>query len=212
METTTELTVNTEKIYVNMYKKADLPLKYMNYEPKLIPEPVDRECFKCLAKVQAECLSVFEMGNGRCLLLFSNNVGNGKTTWAQKILKSFIKQHSAIYLGASEYLYISVPAFLQLRKSAISDPEAKEQFMLLDRRIKKDRLVVFDDIAYCQGSGFDEVYLFSVIDHRYTNNMNSIFTSNATPDEMRKILGNRIADRILDSRTYKYFFQGGSRR
>ena len=84
--------------------------------------------------------------------------------------------------------------------------------MLLEHRIKKDRLVVFDDIAYRQGSGFDEEYLYTVIDHRYTNNMNSIFTSNATPDEMRKILGNRIADRILDSRTYKYFFKGGSRR
>ena len=145
------------------------------------------------------------------LLIYSNNVGNGKTTWAQKIMRYFIMKHSIEHPDA-DYVFINVSEFLQLRKKAISNPSARAEFDTLEERVKEARLVVFDDIAYRQGSGFDEEYLYTIIDYRYRNMMNNIFTSNATRVEMRDILGNRIADRILDKRTLLYPIQGGSRR
>lgn len=209
MENTT--TINVGHFYEGLYRQSGLPLQYMWDEPNLAPEAVDRECFKCLAKVQANCLTVFGHGGGINLLIYSPNVGNGKTTWAIKIMRYYIMKNS-VERPSDEYLFINVPEFMQLRKQAISSGAARAEFAEKERLVKAARLVVFDDIAYRQGSGFDEEYLYTLINHRYANMMNSIFTSNATRTEMRDILGSRIADRILDRRTYLYPIQGGSRR
>lgn len=206
-----ELKINVGPFYRTLYKQSGLPMQYMEEEPHLSPEAVDRECFACLAKVHANCLHVFGKGGGINLLIYSNKVGNGKTSWAIKIMRYYIMRNS-VDRPTDTYTFINVPKFMQLRKDAISNPSARKEFEALEYKVKNDRLVVFDDIAYRQGSGFDEEYLYTLIDHRYTNMMNSIFTSNATQLEMREVLGNRIADRILDRRTWKYAIQGGSRR
>lgn len=211
MENKTNTTINVGHFYERLYKQSRLPLQYLYDEPQLRPEMVDKECFRCLAKVQANCQRVFAKGNGVSLLIYSNNVGNGKTTWAQKIMRYFIMKHCVEHPDA-DYVFINVSEFLQLRKKAISNPSARAEFDALEERVKEARLVVFDDIAYRQNSGFDEEYLYTIIDYRYRNMMNNIFTSNATRTEMRDILGNRIADRILDKRTLLYPIQGGSRR
>ena len=205
-------TINIGHFYERLYRQSGLPLQYMYDEPQLTPDAADRECFKCLARVQANCMRVFAKGNGVNLLIYSNNVGNGKTTWAQKIMRFFIMKHSVEHPDA-DYVFINVPEFLQLRKRAISNAAASKEFAILEERVREARLVVFDDIAYRQGSDFDEEYLYTIIDYRYRYMMNSIFTSNATQAEMRQVLGNRIADRILDTNhTMKYPIQGGSRR
>ena len=208
---TNTTTINVGDFYVRLYKQSGLPLQYLHDEPYLYPEACDKECFRCLAKIQANCLKVFEKGNGVSLLIYSNTVGNGKTTWAQKIMRYFIMKHSDEHPDA-DYVFINVSEFLQLRKKAISNASARAEFDALEDRVKEARLVVFDDIAYRQSSGFDEEYLYTIIDYRYRNMMNNIFTSNATRTEMRDILGDRIADRILDKRTMLYPIQGGSRR
>ena len=204
-------TINIGPSYAELYEQSGLPLQYLREEPYLYPEACDKKCFGYLAKVQANCLRVFAKGTGNSLLIYSNNVGNGKTTWAIKIMRYFIMKHSVEHPDA-DYVFINVSEFLQLRKKAISNASARAEFNALEKRVKEARLVVFDDIAYRQSSGFDEEYLYTIIDYRYRNMMNNIFTSNATKAEMRDILGDRIADRILDRRTMLYPIQGGSRR
>lgn len=192
-----------------LYGESNIPPAYLKSKIELIPEKVDVPAFIRLKNIHDDC-SRFVKQHWN-LNLYSSDVGNGKTSWAIKIMKNFIDSYACNW-GNYDCLFINVPEFMMMGKN-FSDPTAQQQFNSLKNRAMTASLVIFDEIASKRSSEFDEQLLYTLINYRINNQKSTIYTSNVLPDELRNMLGERIADRISGApNTANIELKGGSRR
>lgn len=194
-------------VRAKLYKNSNIPSIYLNTDTSLRPENVDVPAFDRLLNIKNQCARfVREHWH---LNLYSSNVGNGKTSWAVKIMKNYIDTYACMY--DIDCLFINVPEFMDMRKRSITC--YNPQYAELEKRAKEARLVIFDEIASKHSSEFDEELLYRIINYRSSNGKSTIYTSNVLPEELSKLLGARIADRIAGSpNTVNIELKGGSRR
>lgn len=193
-----------------IYKNSNIPAYYLGKEIALFPQEIDLDAFHRLKNIENQCVRFFrEHWN---LNLYSNTVGNGKTSWAIKIVRAYIDTYACNY-GNVDCLYINVPDFMALRKRGFDNPLARAQFYELQQRAMDAKVVIFDEIASKQSSDFDADMLYVIINHRVANSKSSIYTSNVLPQELKKLLGDRISDRIVSApNTVNIELRGDSRR
>ena len=177
-------------------KQIPVPLK---------PDDCDYEAFTQLNNTK-DAIHLFV--NSGCNLLICGSVGNGKTSWAIKLL---LKYFDKVWLGngfRTRGLFVHVPTLL-LQLKDFNYPlthEYKENLLNAD-------LVVWDEIGGDYGiSGFDFSQLIMYIDNRILNNKSNIFTSNLeTYEEFKAKLGERLASRVY-SFSDKITLRGKDRR
>ena len=198
--------MSLKEVYLN---NSLIPKRYLN-EISLIPAKVDEQVFKELNNIKLNIREFVDKGEN--LLICSNNVGNGKTTWSIKFLKEYIDEVQNIkFKNNCPALFINVTNFLNEKKLSISDPELHSKVIDTERKILSAKLVVFDDLGVKDISQFDMGNLYYWIDER-TNNMKScIFTSNLLPKQLRNILDERLYSRIVKYSTIKEIKDGGNR-
>lgn len=167
--------------------------------------PDDVDAFYKLADIKDNILNFVEDGNN--LYICSNYTGNGKTSWALKLM---LKYFDSVWAGNGfrvRGLFVNVPTLLlQLKnfKNPISE-DYKRNLMNCD-------LVIFDDIADVAISNYDYSNLFMIIDYRLQNGLSCIFTSNQTTKEsLEKLVGSRIASRVWNT-SEVIEFKGKDRR
>lgn len=155
--------------------------------------PDDVSAFYKLADIKDNILNFVEDGNN--LYICSTYTGNGKTSWALKLM---LKYFDSVWAGNGfrvRGLFVNVPTLLlQLKnfKNPISE-DYKRNLMNCD-------LVIFDDIADVAISNYDYSNLFMIIDYRLQNGLSCIFTSNQTTKEsLEKLVGSRIASRVWNT-------------
>lgn len=198
--------MSLKEVYLN---NSLIPKRYLN-EISLIPAKVDEQVFKELNNIKLNIKEFVDKGEN--LLICSNNVGNGKTTWSIKFLKEYIDEVQNIkFKNNCPALFINVTNFLNEKKLSISDPELHSKVIDTERKILSAKLVVFDDLGVKDISQFDMGNLYYWIDER-TNNMKScIFTSNLLPKQLRNILDERLYSRIVKYSTIKEIKDGDNR-
>lgn len=149
----------------------------------------DEKAFHRLADIRKNIVDFVQ--EGKNLYLCSHWTGNGKTSWAIKMLHTYF-HHTAV--GNYENLkgmFVSTPALL-LRLKDFNNPLPKSY----RENLEKVNLVIWDDIAVSM-SNYDFTQLFAIIDNRILAEKSNIFTSNQTTvEEFAKIMGNRLASRI----------------
>ena len=159
---------------------------------KLRPENDDVEAFKFLNDIKLQIKDF--VTNGDNLYIYSNNFGNGKTSWAIKIMQEYFNQ---IWFGnrfRCRGLFIFVPAFLTNIKRNISNP-TEEFNEFLDRILEAD-LVIWDDIGANKLSDFDHTQLLTYIDQRKLNMKSNIYTGNLKYEQLMEYVGARLTSRI----------------
>ena len=173
---------------------------------RLIPSDCDIQAFMSLAAIQT---SVTDFVNNGCnLYLHSDNCGNGKTTWAIKLMLQYFHEIWAGNGFITRGLFINVPALIMAYKNNIS--KTNEMLMqTLDSILSVD-MVVWDDIAVSQFTDFETNLLLSYIDQRVNNGMCNIFTGNIQPQQLKYKVGERLASRILSG--YIIELKGGDNR
>jgi len=198
--------MSLKEVYLN---NSLIPKRYLN-EISLIPAKVDEQVFKELNNIKLNIREFVDKGEN--LLICSNNVGNGKTTWSIKFLKEYIDEVQNIkFKNNCPALFINVTNFLNEKKLSISDLELHSKVIDTERKILSSKLVVFDDLGVKDISQFDMGNLYYWIDER-TNNMKScIFTSNLLPKQLRNILDERLYSRIVKYSTIKEIKDGDNR-
>lgn len=191
---------NTEKCtsncirYNEMYylmEMSNIP-KAKQFKNELVPGPDDIENFKFLANIKTDIINFVK--NGENLYIYSQNFGNGKTTWAIKIMQSYFDK---IWLGNGfniRGLFIHVPTFITKCKDVISNRD--EDFEKLKLRLMDVDLVIWDDIATGKLSEFDHNNLLTYIDQRKLNGKANIYTGNLNEEELKIAVGNRLKSRI----------------
>lgn len=194
----------------SFYRESELPSQYLFDEIHLTPAAIDKGAFEALKKIWNRVECVFSHSKGS-LYLCSHNVGNGKTSWAIKLMRHYMIE-CACYYDLKCY-FISVPKLLTLKRQSIEDITAKQELNETVRLIKADHLVIFDDLAMTRLTEADELFLFDIIDDRYMRGKGAIYTSNVYPAELSSMIGDRMADRIVnDEKTIRVCLRGGSRR
>lgn len=157
---------------------------------ELIPEAVDYESFCDLKDIKD---SICDWVNaGKNLYICSSHTGNGKTSWAIKMMLKFF---DSVWAGNGfriRGLFVHVPTLL-LKLKDFDNPMLKSY---RDSLIKAD-LVIWDDIAHTDTSRYDYTNLLMYIDNRIFEGRSNIYTSNiATKKDLELCVGAKLASRI----------------
>lgn len=191
-------------------KNSQIPVRYYN-DISLVPCNEDLETFKELNDIRNNIKSFVD--EGKNLLIYSNNVGNGKTTWSIKLLKAYIDSVQNIsFNNRCPALFININKFLNEKKLAFNDKDLQQRVTETEKNILSAKLVVFDDIGVKALSDYDKMNVYYWIDER-TNNMKScIYTTNLS---LRRLEGYfddaRIYNRVEGYSIVKEIKDGSNR-
>ena len=178
--------------------------KSRQYPQELIAD-VDLNAYRKLADIKLDIVDFVESGSN--LFICSQNTGNGKTSWAIKLMLRYFNESWAGNGFRARGLFVNVPTLLlQLKNFENPLPEEfKQHLMDVD-------LVIWDEIASTSISNYDYSNLLMFLDYRILNDKSNIFTSNAvTKDELEKNVGAKLASRIWNT-SEVIEFRGKDRR
>lgn len=134
--------------------------------------------------------------NGNNLYLYSRTPGNGKTSWSVKLLQEYIYRTWPEAALRCKILFIHVPTFLLELKANISGESQYAEHVL--NNVNKADIVVWDDIATKTMTEFECENLLSLIERRLMQGKSNIFTSNVSTDDLYKLVGDRLASRLIN--------------
>lgn len=155
----------------------------------------DLDKFQHLGLVEEDIINFVARGDN--LYLYSYGVGNGKTSWAVRLLQTYL---NTIWYKCSiscHVLFVSVPRYLLALKDSISN--VNEYASFINSNILTAELVVFDDIATKTATQFEHEHLFNIVDSRINDSKSNIFTSNVDFEGLCQSMGNRIASRVFNT-------------
>ena len=165
----------------------------------------DPKAFQLLADIKNDIVNFVE--NGESLYIFSEYTGNGKTSWAIKLL---LKYFDCIWAGNGfriRGMFVHVPTMLSKLKN-FDDPFLKSY----KENLSNTDVIIWDDIASTKLSDYDIQQLLIIIDQRVSEGLANIYTGNLTSHEMLKnAVGDRLASRIWNMSTLVEF-KGKDRR
>ena len=177
------------------------------YKNELIPEKIDLEKFKYLNEIKNDILNF--VNNGENLYIYSQNFGNGKTTWAIKLMQKYFDNIWAGNGFKQRGLFIHTPSFLTKFKEVMNKKD--EEFENLKKQLVEVDLVIWDDIAAGKLTDFDHTNLLTYIDQRKLNEKSNIYTGNLNEKELIIALGNRLKSRVWND-SFKVELKGNDRR
>lgn len=155
----------------------------------------DLEAFKYLKSIQNSVEKFVE--NGDNLYIHSLISGNGKTSFAIKILKEYFYKIWSKSDLRCRGLYIHVPKYLISLKDNISE---KSDYV---QHIKKNALdadlVIFDEVGTKSLTSFEFENILTIINARLDYGKANIYTSNLTNEELLDNLGSRLYSRIVNN-------------
>lgn len=192
-----------------MLELSDIPKKYW-YNREAVKmfmskDAVDRKMFEALQSIQENIVDFVR--SGEQLYICSNKAGNGKTTWAIKLMLAYFDAKSFMIPESTRGMFVNVSDYLYQAKD-FSNP------LPVNYRndMKECELLILDDIAIAGLTDYDFMNLYGVIERRNLAGLATIFTGNITdPDMLEDILGERLTSRIWNSST-QIEFKGTDKR
>lgn len=176
-------------------------------KPKaLTPEPVDYDVFTELADIKDNIVEF--VNSGKNLYIASQYNGNGKTSWAIKLL---LKYFDSIWAGngfRARGVFVHVPTLLlRLKDFSQTDTDLNE----LKRQLLEVDVVVWDEIGSDYLSNYDLTQLLTFLDQRDLNEQSNIFTGNLLDDRLLEKVGAKLHSRIWNG-SRKIILQGSEDR
>lgn len=149
----------------------------------------DRQIFKHLKAIRSGIVDFVNEGQN---LYICGKAGNGKTSWAVKMLQTYLHYKAQGNYERLQGMFISVSDLL-IKLKDFNNPLPKEY----KDNIENAGLVVWDDIAVTGISQYDYTQLYTLINNRILAGKSNIFTSNVTSyDALERIFGERLTSRI----------------
>ena len=181
-----------QKIHERLFALSNLDalehLTFDNFQPRGRPglSPVEGDSLE-LAYNQAQMFSKNLAG----WLLLQGSFGCGKTHLAAAIA------NYAVDLGVPT-LFITVPDVLDLLRISFSSTETTYESQL--DQIRNAKLLILDDFGTQNATQWAQEKLFQIINHRYTNRMPTVITTNVPLDEIEDRIRSRLVDPELVTR------------
>lgn len=153
----------------------------------------DLSAFNRLADIRENIVDFVDKGMN--LYICGKNTGNGKTSWAIKMLQTYFHYVAEGSLWQLRGMFVPVPSLL-LKLKDFDNPLSKEY----KDNLHSVDLLILDDIAVTGMSQYDYLQLFTLVDERMLANKSTIFTSNITNQtDLEKGVGARLASRIWNN-------------
>lgn len=193
-----------EMDYLMYHSQIPKKRQYSNY---LTPENIDYSKFLLLADIKDDIVSFVNRGDN--LYITSKFTGNGKTSWAIKLM---LRYFGEIWSGNGfkvRGVFINVPMFLTQLKANIADNSV--DFNKMVKSLYEVDLVIWDDIASSALTPYEHSQLLAYIDHRVLSGKSNIFTGNIPErKDLESAIGVRLASRVLEGTVVE--FEGRDRR
>lgn len=167
----------------------------------------DKQQFTQLKSIETNIEDFVARGSN--LYLYSANCGNGKTSWALRMIQSFVNKIWHKTDIRCRVLFISVPKFFIMLKDNIS--HENEYIRHIKETVQDCDLVVWDDIGTKVGTEFEIENLLNILDYRLSNNKSNIYTSNMNPSQLNERVGERLYSRIVNL-SYNIELKGKDKR
>ena len=154
----------------------------------------DREVFQRLQTVEADIENF--VNSGSCAYIYSEITGNGKTSWAIRLISAYLQKIWFKSDLCCRALFVSVPRFFIALKDSISNenPYAKH---VISNVLKAD-LVVFDDVGTKSLTEFEGEHLLNIINTRLDDKKSNVYTSNLNTMTLQAVVGDRLYSRIVN--------------
>jgi len=157
----------------------------------------DSEAFDKLVNIEHNITSF--VNSGRNLFIYSSNVGNGKTSWAIRLIQDYIEAIWPESELTCRALFINIPRFFLALKDSISNQS--DYIDHIKKNVLDADLVVWDEVATKSLTPFEFENLLSLIDSRINSGKSNIYTSNLFGEEMESRIGDRLYSRIVNLST-----------
>lgn len=164
--------------------------------------------YECKDTTQKELIAELKKGleNGFedniCII---GGVGTGKTHLAYALVKELSERKEAkddwtdkvtSYYTSSKVLYTTIKTIIDdIRKCWAKDADNYDRKTI--ENYKEYPLLIIDEIGVQYGSESERIELFEIFNARYNNVLPTIIISNNNQEQISKILGQRITDRIF---------------
>ena len=187
----------------HLVQKSGLPKS--RWIPPVLTADEDYDAFLELANIKTDIRNKVQEGTN--LYITSEYTGNGKTSWAIKLMLKYFDEVWAGNGFRTRAVFVHIPTLL-LQLKNFDNPlseEYKHDLMTVD-------LVVWDEIAYSGISNYDYTNLLMFLENRILIKKANIFTSNCnTKSKLDQIVGAKLASRIWETSTV-IEFKGKDRR
>ena len=157
----------------------------------------DRDAFQRLKTIESDVVNF--VNNGSNLYLYSTICGNGKSSWALRILQAYFNKIWPSATIECKALFINVPKFFLSLKDNISNHN--DYIQHIKDNVADCDLVIWDDIGTKVGTEFEIENLLNIINNRIDNGKSNIYTSNMNPEQLKERVGERLYSRIVNLST-----------
>lgn len=157
-----------------------------------------------VGEAECQCISVASPSH---TYITDNFTVTHNTTTSATILNHYLYERLRLHLRGDKDIVDNPVYFLksndlqvafnaQFRGTAQMQQEASTRYYAIKKRAKTVDLLVVDDIATKASTEAFTEELYELVDHRSTEELVTIYTSNEPLSEVGKLLGDRIASRI----------------
>lgn len=179
-----------------LFYNANIPRAFL--QPiALYPDVIDLKVYDSLAEIKKNIVNA--VNDGFNISIHSSNRGNGKTSWAIKILQNYL--HNVWYEpgGRTRGLYVDVPEYISQLKAEFDSKERDARMFAKD--IDKADLVIFDNIDIQRLSEWERSLLGQHIRKRVSNGLSNIYITRTTGTILKNLVGDDLYYYILERST-----------
>ena len=193
--------------FTHLWDSAKLPAWKKYVGVKLRPETVDVGAFRRLSEIKRNVVE-FVQGGGN-LYIYSTQYGNGKTTWAVKLMASYFMEVWGGNGFKQRGAFVNVPWLLHKSTEIINHPD--EDFEEFRRTIPLVDIVVWDDIGATYTTEYDYKNMLALVEQRMLAGKCNVFTGNLDYKQFGEKLGGRLQSKIFHE-SEAIEFRGADRR
>ena len=152
----------------------------------------DADNFEYLSQIEKNILGF--VGQGGNLYISSPITGNGKTSWALRLVQAYFNE---IWLKCPlecKALFINVPRYLLALKDNIS--EKSEYVQHIKENVLNADIVIWDEVGTKGLTQFEHENILNIINARIDAGKANIYTSNLNDEDLHDAVGDRLYSRI----------------
>ena len=177
--------------------ESGVPKKY--FEPQeLVLRSVDSDAWNWLEDYRCNVLE--HVKNGKSIVITSPIVGNGKTSWAIRLLQRYIAETALDGRLVDKAVFCVSSSMLEIFGDFGYFETSIEFFDYLNR-LKNCDLLVIDEIGSGRITQVSYNHFYDLVNYRVDNNLATIYTTNYNDEQIKDALGERLYSRIYDMST-----------
>lgn len=181
--------------------ESGVPKKY--YVPqKLVRRQVDEQLWNFLEDYRNDVVN--KVHNGNNLVITSPTVGNGKTSWAIRLLQRYIAETALDGDLGDKGVFCVCSNMLEIFGDFGYFETSIEFFDYLNR-LKNCKLLVIDEIGSGRITPVSYNHFYDLINYRVDNGLTTIYTTNYSDERIQEVLGERLYSRIYHTATVLEF-------